>query len=295
MKELLHKITKTLFDTAPLEVEAIVGKGRNNQVFKVRINDIIYIFRLHGEVERLQFYKKEKWCAEIVSQSGILTPKITHVGVLDGYAYSVQEYIKGTVGTEADQKYVWFQLGQIARIFHRIPAPKIAINYQEKLQRIFTDDLLTTKAIHPRELTKHIQTRLEESLTWQFTPTLAHGNLHPSNVIVDNNDKVWIVDWETASGNRAPLADLAEIYTWNNGKENIAEFCRGYNLSEDGVSNIMRDIQTLVLLRLMEVLHKKVARTRAGKWKDDPYITEMKKLLPSIGDFSMDIIFTKNL
>jgi len=59
-------------------------------------------------------------------------------------------------------------------------------------------------------------------------------------------------------------ADLAEIYTWNNGKDNIAKFCEGYGLSSADVQTMMRDIQTLVLLRLVEVIQRMVMRAQQG-------------------------------
>ena len=143
------------------------------------------------------------------------------------------------------------------------------------------------------KLSPKIQNRLEETIEWEFLPTLCHGNLHPSNVILSVDGVVHLIDWETSTGNRTPQSELAEIYTWNTGKENVAHFLAGYGLKEDAVEAMMRDIQTLVLLRLVDVIRRKVVKGEV--WKVDTYIQETAKRLAEIQDYQEDILFTKNL
>lgn len=293
MEETVKKITKSVLNTLPHKVESIHGRGKNNQIFKVFVDNTILILRLHNSEEQLELYKKEEWCAETAAKAGVLTPRITNVGFSNGYSYSFQEYIDGTYGKEADQKKVWFALGQYAKSFHKIPAKTIALNYKQKLQELFADNLFTSNKIFSTELSEQIQIRLQETLLWDFEPLLCHGNLHPSNVIADKNDQVWLLDWETATGNRVPYADLAEIYTWNNRKENIAEFCRAYGLSADEMDFMMRDIQTLVLLRLVDVIKTKIDKD--NDWKQSTYIQETTKKLEEIPNYQEDVLFTKNL
>lgn len=295
MEEIVTKIVRQTFSKPPAQVEAIVGKGKNNQVFRVSVDDKTHILRLHKSLEQLDLYEKERWCAVEASKAGVLTPKIMDTGFCDDWSYQFQEYIKGVHGIDATThtRLIWFTLGKYAKSFHQIPNSEFQINYSTFVSDLFKNDLFSSKSILPTELSDSIKKRLEETCAWSFSPTLCHGNLHPSNVIVGDDDAVWLIDWETATGNRNPHADLSEIYTWKNGKENIAEFCRGYDLSPDQVSLMMRDIQTLILLRLADVVRRKIMKS--DDWINDGYITEMKDTFSKITDFQADILFTRNL
>jgi hypothetical protein len=56
---------------------------------------------------------------------------------------------------------------------------------------------------------------------------------------------------------------------------------------------MMRDIQTLVLLRLVGMINKKV--TGDNDWKQDVFIQNTAKMIAEIQDYQVDILFTKNL
>ena len=44
---------------------------------------------------------------------------------------------------------------------------------------------------------------------------VVHGDYNPSNIIIDDNGKVWVIDWAHVSeGNAA--ADVAKTYLWFN-------------------------------------------------------------------------------
>ena len=124
------------------------------------------------------------------------------------------------------------------------------VDYKEIIQDLFIDNSFVSKRLFSEELLIQIKNRLEETFKWKFSPVLSHGNLHPSNVILNLNGEIYLIDWGEVSGNRTPQSELAKIYTWKNGKENISYFLEGYGLNERDVKNMMRDIQTLILLRL---------------------------------------------
>ena len=56
---------------------------------------------------------------------------------------------------------------------------------------------------------------------------------------------------------------------------------------------MMRDIQTLVLLRLVGVINKKV--TKNNDWKQDSFIQDTVNMIVGIQNYKDDILFTKNL
>lgn len=295
MEEIITNIIKTVFGTGYKNLEPVVGKGKNNQVFKIEIDSVLRILRLSDSLQQLDLYEKERWCAEAARETGVRTPKITHVGSMVEWSYSFQEYVEGTHGTESDEKEVWLKLGQVAKSIHQISATEIVLDYYKKLDDLFKDDFFVEKGILSPEVSNKIKNRLNEASSWEFAPTLCHGNLHPSNVILDVDGQLWLFDWETASGNMSPQADLAEIYTWNNGKDNIAKFCEGYGLSELDMLTMMRDIQTLVLLRLVEVIQRMIVRNGEVVDSSNEYTKNTIQRLEEIEDYHADILFTKNL
>jgi aminoglycoside phosphotransferase (APT) family kinase protein len=295
MQEIVKKIVEQEFNTQATSVEEIVGRGENNLVFKIATEKGVYILRLRNSQKELETYQKEKWCSEAVRGAGIPTPEIHKVGIYEECAFSIQDFIEGQQGTEAkdDTAEIWNTLGQYAKTFNSIPAAEFTLSYATFIEELFAGNFFTSRNIFSQKLSEKIQNRLEETTEWEFLPTLCHGNLHPSNVILSVDGVVHLIDWETATGNRTPQSELAEIYTWNTGKENVLQFLAGYGLEETEVEVMMRDIQTLVLLRLVGMINKKV--TGDNDWKQDVFIQNTAKMIAEIQDYQVDILFTKNL
>lgn len=294
-EKIVESVVRSVFSVSPDSVTPILDKGRNNSVFKIVINNENKILRLQNSAEQLSLYEKEKWCAEAASETGVLTPKILEVGFHNGWSYSFQEYVESISSESADIEKIWKTLGEYAEKIHQIDAIQIQIDYKKDLdnyEKLFSAHVDT---IFPSDLCSKINKRLREAEKWDFAPKLCHGNLHPSNVVTDVSGQVWLIDWETATGNYAPYADLAEIFTWNNGKQNIDLFRQGYGFSDSDLISMMRDIQTLVLFRLLQVIQRKVNRSSSDEWRQDKFVTEMILLFSLIEDFDQDVLFTKNM
>jgi aminoglycoside phosphotransferase (APT) family kinase protein len=295
MEDLVKKVVEQVFNVSPSSIEEIKGKGKNNLVFKIIVNQNPVILRLSNRENTLELYQKEKWCAEALENTGVSTPRILAAGVLEDYAYSFQEFVSGIQGNDKPEELsnIWFTLGHLASLINKVPAPSLQLDYRKFIEGLFRDDYFVTRSVFSSELEKQIETRLEETYTWEFSPTLCHGNLSPSNVIVDSAGVMHVIDWETATGNRTPQSELAEIYTWNTGKENIGHFLLGYGLTEDEVNNMMRDIQTLILLRLVHVIVRKMPKD--NDWRKDDKTVATVMMLANINDYDHYFLFTKNL
>ncbi|MFZ2253360.1 MAG: aminoglycoside phosphotransferase family protein [Minisyncoccia bacterium] len=294
MQEMVKNIVERELNTQAISVEEIVGKGKNNLVFKIVTNENTCILRLKHSQKELQTYQKEKWCSELAKKAGIPTPKILKVGMCGEYSFSFQEYIDGVDGNDAEDKTkIWYTLGQYAKIINSIPAEDLTLDYKLFIQELFDGNFFVTKGIFSQVVSSRIKERLEETIGWKFSPKLCHRNLNPSNVVLSTEGIIHLIDWENATGSCAPLSELGEIYTWNTGKENISQFVAGYGLREKEVMGMMRDIQTLVLLRLLEVIRRKVLKS--DEWKVDTYIQETSKMITEIQNYQEDVLFTKNL
>lgn len=187
MKEVIEKIVEQEYGTQSVSIQEIVGKGKNNAVFKIIVVSKPYILRLRNSQRELVTYQKEKWCSQVARGAGIPTPEIYRVGTCEEYAFSIQDFIEGQQGTEAkdDIAKIWYTLGQYAKTINSIPAPELACNYATFIEELFAVDFFTSRSIFSLELSSKIQGRLKETTEWEFLQKLCHGNLHPSNVVLN--------------------------------------------------------------------------------------------------------------
>jgi len=295
MIALVEKLILKAFAQMPVAVSEIRDQGKANIVFRVELKDASYVLRLKAGEEGLDVYQREQWCAEAAREAGVPTPKIITVGTHEAYAYSFQEYVAGTWGkrAEADTSRIWRTLGQYASKINTIPASSLAVNYAEVLDSLFADDLWVERKLLTHQVIASIKERLTETASWDFLPMLCHGNLHPSNVVIDQSGAIQLIDWGSATGNRVPHGELSDLYTWNTGKENIGLFLEGYGMTMVEVGESLRDIQTLVLLRLVSVLRNKVIQSASGQ--QDEFVRSTSNLLGNMSDFQKDLLFTKNI
>jgi len=294
MQEDIKKIVQQEFNVQVITIKEILDRGLNNQVFYITTEKYPLILRMRKSLPELETYQKEKWCADAAKKAGIPTPKILKVGIYSNYSFSFQEYVDGVDGNDAEDKAkIWYTLGQYAKVINSIPTTNLTLDYKIYVQRLFAEDFFVTNNIFSAEASSRIQQRVEETCEFIFLPKLSHRNLNLSNTVLSTTGVVHVIDWENATGDYAPLSELGEIYTWNTGKDNISQFLAGYELAEAEVGEMMRDIQTLVLLRFLGLINRKV--TGGNEWKQDTFIQETIERITKIHNYQDDILFTKNL
>jgi len=294
MEEVIKKIVKQEFDVEVATIKEIIDRGLNNLVFYITTGKDSLILRMKKSQSELATYQKEKWCAEVAKKAGVPTPEILKVGVYGEYSFSIQEYIDGVDGNDSEDKArIWNTLGQYAKTINSIPVNDLTFDYSTLHEQLFAEDFFVTKDIFSLEDSSKIKERLGETTKWKFSPKLCHKNLNPSNVVLNKEGVVYLIDWENAAGDHTPLSELGEIYTWNTGKENILQFLAGYGLKETEVKVMMRDIQTLVLLRLVGMIHRKVTGNK--DWRQDVFIQNTATMISEIQNYQDNILFTKNL
>ncbi len=295
LNEIIGKITQKTFQQDPKQVEQILEKGIVNLVFKINLNTDVYILRMQKGERLLKTYQKEKWCMEQVAEIGIPSPQCVALGIESGYSFSFQTYIEGICGKELPNEvgHIWFTLGEYARKFHSINASKYAMNLGWLDLHLFGEGFFEDKNLFSTDKLLQIKRRVDEMGIWNNPPMLSHGNLNPSNTVVDPSGVIYLIDWGTAAGRPAPHGDLAELYTWNTGKGNIQTFLKGYGIDEVKVSEMMHDIQTLILVRLLTTLRWKIERTE--EWSSNEFVVSTTTALNQIEDYTADIIFHKNL
>jgi tRNA A-37 threonylcarbamoyl transferase component Bud32 len=93
------------------------------------------------------------------------------------------------------------ELGEIHRRMHSSKVEGLAT-----MRDVYGDRLLR----YPN-LINNLKDELIEFLERDINNSLCHGDFHPENVMVDTDERMWVVDWVNAySGN--PVSDVARTY-----------------------------------------------------------------------------------
>lgn len=142
-----------------------------------------------------------------VEETGLKIPKLYEVTKIDGKWAIVVEYIEGKT---------------LHQLMEENPNKKD--EYIERLVDIQTE-ILSKRALHLNKLrdkmhSKISMTELNATIRYELhtrldsTPKhnkVCHGDLHPSNIIITENDEAYIIDWaHVTQGNGA--ADAARVY-----------------------------------------------------------------------------------
>ena len=295
MDQALPVIVEKEFGQSPVSVEEILGRGQVNLVYKVTLKDGSYVLRMKKGVGVFGIYEKEKWCMEQVRQIGVPTPEPFMVGVKEDAAYFFQEYIPGVNGKDAPEAYdrIWHTLGVYARKVNTIPAQQYQRDFDELDKKLFQSNFFVLNNILSNDKVQMLRARLRQTRSWNNAHMLCHANLNPTNTVVHPSGAIYLIDWGTASGNRAPHEELADLFAWNTGKENIDIFLKGYGLSKMELDGMMHDIQTLVLGRMLNVMHYRVTNGSSGR--DPNFVSTLLEQLNNITDFDAKILFSKNV
>jgi len=198
-------------------------------------NKIVKVFKKHlPNTESLYEAKKQ----EYAYSCGLLVPKVLEVTEIMSRQAIIMEYVKGkTVG---DLLMKNMELAE-----HYI---SICVNVQQKIHAIVVDsDLLEPmleklhrqiESIHNLD-EKQKGKLLRKLNSMVYEPRLCHGDFHPFNLIM-SNDNVKIIDWvDSSSGDIR--ADVCRTYLlYSQSSIELAEmylriYCKSSGLSKDEV------------------------------------------------------------
>ncbi|MDB5259695.1 MAG: aminoglycoside phosphotransferase family protein [Candidatus Taylorbacteria bacterium] len=295
MQELIYKITEKEFGEIPAAVEEIIDQGVINVVFRISLKERMCILRMQKSHDALKTYRMEEWCMNAALQLHIPTPRPLAVGIEEEYAYSFQEFIPGIRGTvmHDETKRIWRALGSYAKKYNTIPAEEYKIDLTWIDEQLFDDGFFVKHKLLTETQIADMRARVDEIKGWHYLPMLCHGNLGPENTIVHPDGDIYVIDWGTASGSRAPHGELADIFAWNTGKKNVDEFIAGYGIEPEELDLMMHDIQTLVLVRILTSLRWKIEK-HPDDWPELEFVRSIEQALIAIPDFKAKILFKKN-
>lgn len=274
MQETIKNISLKEFNLEPSLIEPILDKGKVNQVFKVIINTIPYIFRFNQK-QYLNSYQKEYYCINLAREAGISTSEVYFVGVEGEFSYMILNYIEGDNGidvSEENHAEIYKTLGMYAKRLGTIQTNGFGRNvlnekegfyenwhtfFNESRKRIFEDGVLIEKRILSQEQSQQIQDRLKEMEDWNFEPKLCHGNMHVSNTIISPEGKVYLIDWGNGAGHKSPHVDLADLIAWKDRKY-LDNFLEGLGMSKEEFMLIEHDVNNVLIMQLLDVIKRAV-------------------------------------
>ncbi|WP_243522747.1 phosphotransferase family protein [Bacillus pseudomycoides] len=198
-------------------------------------NKIVKVFKKHFP-NTASLYEAKK--QEYAYSCGLHVPKVLEVTKIKSRQAIIMEYVKGqTVGD--------LLMNHMERAEHYI---NICVNAQQKIHTVVVDsDLLEpmSEKLHRQiESVHNLDEKQKGKLlrkldSMVFEPRLCHGDFHPFNLIL-SNDNVKIIDWVDASAGdiRADVyrtyllyaqasVELAEMY--------LRIYCKNAGLSRDEV------------------------------------------------------------
>ena len=206
----LKRLHSLDFWREPITVERLSG-GLTNDNFHVRTGRMSYVARLCIERRRLGIDRRNEVACQRAAHAMGIAPEIMHHedGVL------VSAHLKARTMTSEgvrDPKFIP-RLAEVLRTLHNAWDQLLGeIVYFSAFQtiRTYAETARSLKAELPSDIAALLEdARKLSHKVAPFVPTLCHNDLLAANIL-DDGQKVWLVDWEYA-GIGHPLFDLAGV------------------------------------------------------------------------------------
>ncbi|MEC9485590.1 MAG: phosphotransferase [Candidatus Izemoplasma sp.] len=192
--------------TRNIKVMKRLPQGRSNALFVMKVNDKLVTARIPGKAsERFIDYRLEESALKQAEASS-LTPKTLYYDTLTGL--KVSTYIPGeTLNSSNIDSHIHKVADALHKLHHH--TPKSTKSYDPFL---YIKTLLMELKLSSETNTwvSEYMTKLKKAYTVPSKLTLIHGDLNPSNLLFDEHDKVWLLDFEYAKV-YDPLYDMASF------------------------------------------------------------------------------------
>jgi aminoglycoside phosphotransferase (APT) family kinase protein len=263
--QIVSKIILKALNDVPKHISLIQCQGNVNVAYDVNTSRGDYIVRIRFGKADLNQFEREKCCTDIICDAHDWTPKIINIGLLEGNAYSIQKKVPGVVASmyQGDLSKIWEQVGSYCSFFHNIPvcgylrdAFRVSTRTEGPWCQEYFDQLgsannarLVQKGILSQEEFQLGLEALQPLASFNFKPTLAHGNISTSNIIVDYGGKAHLIDWGSCVGHMAIELDLSELLVFNIPQEHIQAYLKGHNLPNNFIELNLELLERLKLAR----------------------------------------------
>jgi aminoglycoside phosphotransferase (APT) family kinase protein len=282
---------------APLSLSRLSG-GMVNKVFRVDWRNLPLILRVNEDC--LDVFQKEHWAMKQAANVGVNVPIVHEIGERDGISFMLMEYVAGpTLDEFRGNRYkIFADLGRQVQLINSIPVKGFGFHLdlsrveftktwqevaQEQQENIFGEDVLIRIGAFSSDEIAPIKAFLAPMMSWMPSPQLCHCDINWGNVIVQETERVVILDWTLTQGGPAPLFDLAHASVHADGAE-FKSMCAGYGLSPESVRQLLPDLHRIALSKVLRaaVWAHDVGHGQMSKFKED-IVQIMDKISGSIG------------
>ncbi len=179
-----------------------IAHGRTADIFAWDDNHILKLFHNWFSLEDIEYEFK---VAKAVHASGVKSPAVKKIVQVNGQNGLIYERINGETMFTILKRQPWkvFQFGKLLAQYH-FQMHACEFNADVPDQKVKLHNKIKQSTVLPASLKPKLLSALEPLPTGN---KVCHGDFHPDNIIVTNDDAM-VIDWIDASkGN--PLADVA--------------------------------------------------------------------------------------
>ena len=260
----VHTLCQKELGEGVKDLRKIEAFGIVNVVYFVETNKRRYIFRLNTE-DGLGQFLKESWCMDEAHKKGIPTTSVLKCSEIDNTAYMIQPYIEGVNGSELEnKKIIWESLGKYARLNHGIAVSGFGDRMSEKgvfdgswqkylqynIDSLTEDDKLLQMGAFDITTSQKLRECFKRLSTIKLNFGLCHADFSDTNVIVDNDSKVWLIDWGSAEAHIVPHLDFSVVLKdhLTKNSELFKYFLTGYGMSLLDFEKLEPELNALTVL-----------------------------------------------
>lgn len=255
----------------PRDIRHITDFGMVNSVFRIAgENGGNFIVRSFPGDQGVLDYEKEDWSMRKAAGCGVPVSTVRGIGYHDGHSYMIQDLLPGVNGASisdpAGRLAIWRQLGNFSSLLGDVRCSGYGWSLNKDSERFSCESWSAfiaqaeAQALGDPSMNAGVFTRAQrEKLRGLFEilanmdpqPVLCHGDIGPSNCIVDPETlKInGIIDWEMAVAAPGAHASLVSASTYFKRPEEQAAFLEGM-----GQPTFLQDPQTQAEFRALRVL-----------------------------------------
>lgn len=212
MNEKIINTIKEVFNVETNEiiiVERLLG-GKSHYTYHIKVKGIDYIIRIIGQGGNLFVDRKEEY--ENLNNIAKLNLNNETVYFDINTGTKVAKYLNGTVLSQIDTKEY---LNEIAVAFKTLHESNIKPYKDYGLKaRLKKYESYNTKLLDKYIELRNVWLKLYDKHYNNRPKVFCHNDLQKSNMIIDNNNKVFLLDWEYAAANEF-YYDIASFGEYN--------------------------------------------------------------------------------
>lgn len=273
------KILKNIPNEKLGEIKSVkkLHGGIVNQTYKVTSEKGVFVVRINT-IDQINVFRKEIYCYQIAEKIGIPSPEVINLYEDSEHCILVTKYIPGLSNKDIDKSkrsHVWRKLGEYSKLISEIkelPYGEDAQNAEDAKSKYiegmlgyaikeFTksdDYFLMNRLLNEKEIERVLDlfNYLIKTIN-KIEFGLIHGDLSQSNVVVNTEGIVYLIDWGSANLLPVPGFQVMEIYLNSILKESykseyLTAFLLGYGLEEDYILKNQQIINAMSILNLTD-------------------------------------------